>query len=397
MKNLLWTFALLLIMSCKHQSVNDEFKTYDIREGIEKNDKIYLSSIAEDIQYIPLETTRESIIGAIRDIHFKDNFVLIRDDQNRLILFDTDGKFLRTIGKKGNGPDEYVNASAVRFSKSGNEIILLDRTYVRLYDVNSGEAVKVAKIDFYPSAFEVYNNTTMAFYCCSSTFPFSGKYYHIFLMNDNLELIDSLYHKINFGDLNLAEMTRSFVSLYKKNNHLYFWDSFSDTIIYLDEKRNVQKGYAFSFEPYRMPVSKRGNINFWMSREKNNYFYIDKITETDNYFFINGIFQNTYSRNILFNKRLNTSRNVIFNLDLQDWGFHNDLDGSIPFWPKGVAGSNLLYDYASPFRLRELMGNAYFEHIPVKNQNKHEEITAILNRSRMTDNPIIFLVKLREK
>jgi hypothetical protein len=118
--------------------------------------------------------------------------------------------------------------------------------------------------------------------------------------------------------------------------------------------------------------------------------------ETDKFFFIEGIFGRRYARNILYDKITKKSRDIIFNLDLQDTGFHNDIDGSIPFWPKGYVSQNILYDYISPFELKKLMDDPYYRTIAFRDKAKNETIRNYLASAKITDNPIIFLVPVKQ-
>jgi hypothetical protein len=104
-----------------------------------------------------------------------------------------------------------------------------------------------------------------------------------------------------------------------------------------------------------------------------------------------------YAGRILYDKTTGKSKNIIFNLEFHDWGFHNDIDGSIPFWPKGYASQNVLYDCITPDRLKWLMAKPYYKTIEVKNREKHQAIKDYLDSAKEDDNPIIFLVKMKTK
>ncbi|MDD2381465.1 MAG: 6-bladed beta-propeller [Mariniphaga sp.] len=384
--------ALTLFSSCNCEKRNKDFVTYNIEEGIKIDQKMNLSLIADDIFYIPLETTDESIIADIMDIKFRDDYILVRDDLHQLLLFNRKGKFLKRIGEKGNGPNEYLHASEVLFSGTGKEIILFDgsKLKVMLFDIESGKVLREVKIDFFPATFELYNDTTFAFYCSELRNSNSGKYYHIYLMNNKLKVIDSLYYQTDFDDIEFFGFTK----LYRKDNKLYCWNSNSDTIIYIDENKNLKNGFVFLFDKYRMPISIRSSMDFW--KVKDDYFYIDNFIDTDNYMFINGIYKNTFMRDILYDKNEKSAKNIVFNYAFHDRGFHNDLDGSIPFWPKGSIDQSHLYDHISPFALKKLMDNAYYDDIVIKNSLKHEEIKTLLSQCTIYDNPIIFIIQLKK-
>ena len=69
---------------------------------------IPFSIFVDNVEFIPLETTDECLIGdacIVSSITQKDIFVF---DYEKCYRFDRNGKFLNAIGVKGNGPGEYT-------------------------------------------------------------------------------------------------------------------------------------------------------------------------------------------------------------------------------------------------------------------------------------------------
>lgn len=50
----------------------------------------------------------------------KGNFYVTDWDRKRILMYDPKGKYLRTIGRKGQGPGEFQNISIARFDKEGH-------------------------------------------------------------------------------------------------------------------------------------------------------------------------------------------------------------------------------------------------------------------------------------
>jgi hypothetical protein len=396
MRALIFCFCIIFLFGCEKRINTNEIIGYDITDGIEKDEHIFLSSIAEEISYIPLETNSECLITRIGGIVFTDHYILVSDDLNQLFLFNHEGKFLRQIGKKGHGPFEYVHTSDALFSENGEEIFLFDGATLKLIKFNSstGKGIKEVRINrFVPRNFKLLNDTILAFYCSAASFPFFGSYYHVFLMNTNLEIIDSLFHSPELLTEDLGLRNWGLTGSYKRDDKLFFWDSDSDTIYSLDQERRLAGIFELKYDKYKMPASIIQKQDF--EKNSGNYFFYDGINETDNYFFIDGIYQGRYMKSILYNKISNQSSNVVFNYDIHDRGFHNDLDGGIPFWPRGVIGNNKVYDVVSPYKLKSLMSNDYFKTIPVKYEEKQNELLSLIENSDPNDNPLIIFVKLK--
>jgi hypothetical protein len=67
----------------------------------------YLSEIAVGVEYIPLETTSQSLLGNFLKIKIISTGILINDSQKRLHMFDFNGKHKWKIDNQGRGPGEY--------------------------------------------------------------------------------------------------------------------------------------------------------------------------------------------------------------------------------------------------------------------------------------------------
>ncbi len=65
------------------------------------------SIFATDVQYIPLETNKNSLLRGVRKIRMNDSIIAISDTK-KLLLFSKEGAFLRQVGSNGKGPGEYL-------------------------------------------------------------------------------------------------------------------------------------------------------------------------------------------------------------------------------------------------------------------------------------------------
>ncbi|MBK7480076.1 MAG: 6-bladed beta-propeller [Bacteroidales bacterium] len=66
-----------------------------------------LSAFADDIEFIPLQTTRESLIGGpARRVVSREQRIYV-SDATRIMCFDIEGRFLYKLDKLGRGPGEY--------------------------------------------------------------------------------------------------------------------------------------------------------------------------------------------------------------------------------------------------------------------------------------------------
>jgi hypothetical protein len=178
-----------------------------------------------------------------------------------------------------------------------------------------------------------------------------------------------------------------YATTYTKDGYLYVWDSNEKdgTVFCMNEK--FEKVSA-----YQLYLGKYTNYN----RKGGERLEIQSLQETDRFLFVFGtLVEKRHARSILYDKTTGESKNIIFNLEFNDLGFHNDIDGSIPFCPDGVVSQNVLYDYITPSRLKWLMAKPYYKTIEVKNKEKHQAIKDYLDSAEDDDNPIIFIATMK--
>jgi hypothetical protein len=125
--------CFLLFASCKKNvqsatslfPVNSDNKTtinIDINSEI-----INIGDVIDSVEYTPLETTDDCLIGEINKIIYHDNkyYILDRVKAKTLFCFDAKGRFERKFGNLGQGPGEYVEPTD--FMLTPSNIIIFDQ------------------------------------------------------------------------------------------------------------------------------------------------------------------------------------------------------------------------------------------------------------------------------
>ena len=144
MKKLLFVFLFaFIVVSCarKDNSVagNNDIKTIKIDvDGCEKDMDISDMFDTSFFRIIPLETTPESLIGGeVCQVFYRnDRLYVVEKMAKGLFVFDDNGKFLSKIQSYGQGPEEYIEITAV--SITADRIIVFDQfsRKVLIYDLD---------------------------------------------------------------------------------------------------------------------------------------------------------------------------------------------------------------------------------------------------------------------
>ena len=102
---------LLLLGSCAPQNKANAPNAIDIAASLEHLTELKISQLGKQIRYIPLETTDSSLIGNSYSIKLSKGRIFVSTN-GRCLSFDKQtGKYLGSIGHKGEDPKGYSNAS----------------------------------------------------------------------------------------------------------------------------------------------------------------------------------------------------------------------------------------------------------------------------------------------
>lgn len=75
----------------------------------------FFGEAVDSMQFISLETTEKSLLGVIDQVQKVGNKLIVVDayKAQKILAFDMSGKFLYTIGAKGEGTGEYTSLNHV--------------------------------------------------------------------------------------------------------------------------------------------------------------------------------------------------------------------------------------------------------------------------------------------
>lgn len=107
-------FSYLLIVtyfvgwSCTSVDMQNRITNVYIEDGVLNPKALYLSNVANSVSYIHLQTDTLCLVSNNDRFQLTDKHIIIYG--NRCLLFSRKGNFIRTIGKQGKGPQEYISA-----------------------------------------------------------------------------------------------------------------------------------------------------------------------------------------------------------------------------------------------------------------------------------------------
>ena len=133
MRYLFFTFiTILLFVSCKHAKQDKGYlPVINILSLNDQASLLSISDVADIVEYIPLETNDSVLIHSDSDVFLYEDLIFITSKKQGLMLFDRNsGKYIRPIGRIGQGPEEY---SVGGFGFSNNVSYSFDEVTKTIY------------------------------------------------------------------------------------------------------------------------------------------------------------------------------------------------------------------------------------------------------------------------
>ena len=358
----------------------------DIEATIDKKSDLKLSAIAENVDYISLETTENCLIRNILKVYCTENFIFV-SDENGLYQFDSSGKFIRQIGSLGLGPGEHSSIMNFVVNEKANMIIVHGQSSTIQYDLAGNFVKNLGRLP--GQKFEVLNQEIVFYRPNSIESPVN-------LVVTSLEFkpIREFYNKNPKPKTNTVFTS---APLYISDNRIFFKEHFNDTLFWLNDSVLVphiiinEKGLLLdqSFE-----LKSTGDISDLIALLDlvEDKLMIHDILEGERYVFVSYI-QGMNPR---------TQRSVRFLFDkgecntycINNGKFINDIDGGIDFYLRLIVDSKLI-QWIDVLNLKAHISSQAFLHSEPKYPLKKEALEAFANRLSDNDNPVLMVVTLK--
>ena len=386
--------AYLLLICLPFNLSAQGVKTVEIAEAYKDRDQINLSSFAESIEYIQLETNEETLFSypSVKGIH-GDSVILLKS-MNRIALFDRkSGSYLRDIGHRGEGPYAFSSPNGgLSFNTNNGNIFAIKYTKIVEFSTKSGQIVRTIEIPDLTNLGEANNGPIstqinlniwlnegyMAGYIQNLSGHEKMKLLLYDLQGNHLKLFKN---NREYEKKNPKLMRMSNVDFFSFDGQSYFKESFSDTLYSFNTTKMTPQFY-FDTDKYKPEYPKQELLT---DQERSNIMFVDAITQDNTNLYFNLRYRNQFSIG-LFNKQTNETFISAPESDGLN-GFYNDIDNFIPFIPK--------------FRTEEgyLVGTISAEDMSIwfsENKSKGNKLPQHLKQFRNIDpedNPIVMIVK----
>ena len=406
MKKLILIF-IIAITSCQNNSGNQpkDLRLIDVEGGVGKSRLVKLSEIAESIEYIPLETNSEAVVGKIffDRIFYEKGFFYLMEQNRTIIIHDNDGKYFNKINKLGRGPQEYDAAFTVDIDlKTGNISVLASNKIIE-YSLD-GDFKKVMNYK---------DNGFLSKHYITRFIKSDLKYFLLSTINDRSQhsgfLIDSTarlllsveypgedYEKVTTYSALLSIMKPM---IFRHKNAVRIKNGLNKYILTINEDNSIDTAYIINFGKYAPDPLKRDHFRvyapfiysqFWIF-ESDQYLFMtfhtgslsDKIAKMFKKGGLKGEYDYDFECSV-FNKKTGEFQ-FILQPEINQLGFVEDFEEGPAVWPKYVSSDGFMisYMYAHEFKAH------------AETHEVSEKFKSIADNLKDTDNPVIVKVKLK--
>ena len=387
--------VLYLLISCvgernASESSNKITNIY-LENFLQKEDLETLSSIASEIIYIPLETNDNSLLRDIWRIVYLENNFLISDMRN-IYLFNNEGKFIKRISQKGEGPSDFTTGiSNIIIDPSTNDFYLFSVDKVIKFDKDANYIRYFLIENIEEGVYQLYQN---GLFTNRSTFML-GVQNRVKLYGDTSTIynaieIDSLGNIINkfinysprYAQSWLRQMSNNAI-IYEFNSDIKFMDFGNDTIF------SVIDDHMIPYVVFNLG-EKKSNLIIDNSNERkfSDGYYIRKIIEDESFLF----FELRDANSIIFFNCFYNKITKELKL-LKNNGLLNDLDGGITFFPQKSFDNNEFIDWKSAEEFKEEILKKNYNEYRAKYGEQFEKVYQLAKSLMDDDNPILIITK----
>lgn len=426
-------FTILILIglfSCApSKETKRDFPQIEVRLTNDNAKYVNASEFISDIEYVALETSPQCLIDEFRKICISENYILVEDDSNCL-LFSRQGKFIRKIGQKGNGSEEYLYALKIEIDEASGMVYLSSTMMLVAYRI-SGEFVKKLHLEEMTKKYSMGKLYTVThwkdnFFCSNIALSSGKERYSFIVFTLDGEIVKLFPNDITFESEIGFSSIADYADIYVDKGVLNFRQQYSDTLFHLTNQLDLIPDVIFDFCGQKKPIDQLGVFvpqpctdiietieagkwilfisSFGKERPQGfisfQYGIYDR--ETDQLTFC--------QRDPLAQKSVNEhsiSRIVLGgNLNLQDvdpqWsllpGLINDIDGGLPFWPGRsikIQDNQKLASIYQPYELLENLNEEYFAAHKIKDQEAHKRLENLLENLGEEDNPVLMIATFK--
>lgn len=386
-------FSLFLSSACLYSCQSDnqsstEMLVAPVRSLLKENKSISLKDDIEKISYIPLETTDSCLISnafIIKMDKNKEYMFIYNGKTDQVFQFSSTGKFIKEVGRQGNGPGEHnvvlglaiddQNKEIYTFHYSGAPVVhSFDGTFLR------NDTLQATDLFYLSDHKRVLKGINMA--------PIQTAPWMVALQDENMNITDSIVPYQPAWNKEVCYMQEIVFSPAGADNVLAYTEC-NDTVFSISSDghnpvcvldRENSSGYhqnVADINQLRNNPVKDGDITlidlfesprfYYCRYYKDGEYYLQRLSKKDG--------------SVLSQKVPESYKEATVSVPCQNaLGIRNDIDGGVPFWPEFYVDSKTRAQMVTYDIIQKL-----------KDSGDLKDLPEVLQGLGEYDNPVIIL------
>lgn len=242
-----------------------------------------LNEFVDSIEYIPLETTDDCVIGDRVMFDTDETHIIVRDQYCKTVyLFDRKGRFIRTIGRLGQGPEEYISISGLHLDS--DKVIVTSQNKALFFD-KQGKFLKAIALPVDEKFVAAYYNNK--FLRMVPSYYFRDSTFNVYSINNEKgELLKEAVRSISFplkkdSDWRISYRAKFIIPLYTYQNRPHIREYLNDTVYMIDESNQFIPKYILNLGKYKVTPEIQADIVNYNERVVDKVFIHDMIEQPD--------------------------------------------------------------------------------------------------------------------
>lgn len=260
MKKFFLLFISITLFSC-----DEHFKQENFNETVLEYEEFILkaiddipTSILSSKEYVLLENNNiDCFTNLISKVVFSKNRIYILDPTlYKIVVFDKQGKGIGTVGRRGEGPEEYLSISDFALDKNG-DIYFIDGVLDKLFIFDSDLKFKEKRnLPFEADILHILDNGNILWGLCSWNEK-ACKGMKIARTDSQLNIIDSAIEYDDYCDHGYMISWYKFI---ETDKHLVYNHPIDNHIYLFDKEGNWVETICVDFGDMNVPDEHRKNI-----------------------------------------------------------------------------------------------------------------------------------------
>jgi len=374
----------------------DKFFVVDYESILDKKSVVSLSELADDIEYICLETNDKCLLRSTAEYFFTDDYIFV-ENVEYILQFDRKGNFIKQIGTPGRGPGEIGLIRQLSVLDNKKQLTAQTNWARKLYYFSyDGDFLKSVPVKDVRRIKAIPGERLVYFDGC----VYGHEDYMFALVNtegDTLDVVNNHYKWENETGFVGTMSYHLFVPFYFYNNAISFKSMHNDTV-YNVAGDSIRPEYLVDLGKYQLPQEDRIEVpssgGFEGFAERSKAYRFCSVFEADEMLFISSSgYQDRIRYNMIYDRPGATGRLLVDNNN-DPGSIINDIDGGPDFWPKAAVNDTTLYMPILPLDLKKKELRDKIMNSGVDPQN-YSSLLEMINSLDENDNPVLMIVRLK--